>query len=288
MQALNKTYKADSTKQLDRIVDAGSVQCAVTSTAYWGKRNYGVDYGVDPSPAEMGTGSLEDFVDEQVLLGRQVYDALSMKGTYWLNIADTNSGSGGAGGDHSSKGSKGAHTGNGGIAHYKQGKANLSPGQQCLVPERVAIALQADGWICKKVLTWDKGAPYEEEIDGVTHRFAKGGIKPEDPKHVRRPRYASETILMLVKDVKAYEYHHELEVEPGDVWHFPPYRGKRIGPAPFPEELPRRCILLSTRPGDLVLDPCMGSGTTGRVADDLGRPWIGVDLYKGVRPRKQS
>lgn len=49
-------------------------------------------------------------------------------------------------------------------------------------------------------------------------------------------------------------------------------------PATFPPELPRRCILLSTWPGDTVLDPFCGSGTTIKVAKDLGRKAIGVDL----------
>ena len=49
-------------------------------------------------------------------------------------------------------------------------------------------------------------------------------------------------------------------------------------PAPFPAELPRRAILLSTWPGDVVLDPFCGSGATIRVARDLGRVGIGCDL----------
>lgn len=48
--------------------------------------------------------------------------------------------------------------------------------------------------------------------------------------------------------------------------------------ATFPEELPRRCILAGSRPGDLVLDPFTGSGTTGAVALQLGRRFIGIEL----------
>jgi DNA modification methylase len=48
-----------------------------------------------------------------------------------------------------------------------------------------------------------------------------------------------------------------------------------------PDELARRCILASTLPGDVVLDPFSGSGTTERVARQLGRHGIGVDLYAG-------
>src|SRR5690606_26039351 len=67
--------------------------------------------------------------------------------------------------------------------------------------------------------------------------------------------------------------------ERGDVWHFPPATGRYRGPAPFPDELARRCILPSTLPGHLVLDPFAGSGTTLRVATALGRDAIGLDLY---------
>jgi hypothetical protein len=46
-----------------------------------------------------------------------------------------------------------------------------------------------------------------------------------------------------------------------------------------PRELARRCIGPSTDPGDLVLDPFMGSGTVARVAEAMGRRAIGLDLY---------
>ena len=54
---------------------------------------------------------------------------------------------------------------------------------------------------------------------------------------------------------------------------------KQIGhPAPFPFELPYRCIKLYTFPNDLVVDPFVGSGTTCLAAKKTGRHWIGYDL----------
>lgn len=64
-----------------------------------------------------------------------------------------------------------------------------------------------------------------------------------------------------------------------NVWSFPPARRVKDGhPCPFPGELARRAVLLSTAPGELVLDPFAGSGTTVRVAQGLGRRGVGVDL----------
>lgn len=61
-------------------------------------------------------------------------------------------------------------------------------------------------------------------------------------------------------------------------WEIPPVQTDEGHPAPFPTEIPRRAILLSTWPGDTVLDPFAGSGTTLRVAHQLDRCAIGFDL----------
>jgi len=63
----------------------------------------------------------------------------------------------------------------------------------------------------------------------------------------------------------------------GEVWNITPKRQKGH-PAPFPEELVKNCLLLSTKPGDIVFDPFMGSGTTALVAEKTGRRWIGCEL----------
>lgn len=69
---------------------------------------------------------------------------------------------------------------------------------------------------------------------------------------------------------------------PGDVWHFSHvhYSNPEREPHPTqkPEALLERIIKASSNPGDLVLDPFVGSGTTCRVAQALGRRWIGIDI----------
>lgn len=65
---------------------------------------------------------------------------------------------------------------------------------------------------------------------------------------------------------------------PGDVWTIPtvPFAGAHF--AAFPPEIPRRCIAAGCKPGGTVLDPFHGSGTTGMMAQRLGRRYIGIDL----------
>ncbi|MEM1651151.1 MAG: site-specific DNA-methyltransferase [Sulfolobales archaeon] len=63
------------------------------------------------------------------------------------------------------------------------------------------------------------------------------------------------------------------------IWRFPPESAKKVGhPAPFPEELPYRCIQLYTFKEDVVLDPFVGSGTTCVAALKAGRHCIGIDI----------
>ncbi len=63
------------------------------------------------------------------------------------------------------------------------------------------------------------------------------------------------------------------------VWNFNGESKKRIGhPAPFPIELPRRCIKIFSFVGDTVLDPFLGSGTTLIACARTGRTGIGVDV----------
>jgi modification methylase len=72
-------------------------------------------------------------------------------------------------------------------------------------------------------------------------------------------------------------------------WHFPLCTGKerlringeKAHATQKPEALLRRVLLASTKPGDIVLDPFLGSGTTGAAAKQLGRRWIGIERDPG-------
>ena len=63
------------------------------------------------------------------------------------------------------------------------------------------------------------------------------------------------------------------------VWTFPAVSARKIGhPAPFPEELPYRCIQLYTFEGEVILDPFMGSGQTAIAALKTNRFFVGYEI----------
>lgn len=233
-------------------------QTIVTSPPYFGLRRYG------ESELEIGTESLEDYMSSLAHVGEEMYKVLRHDGIAWVNLGDTASGSGGAGGDWKT-GSRGEHL------KWKQGKSGIPRGQWCLVPQRAAIMFQEQGWYIRSVITWDKMRD-----------------RPESIKHVKRPLVRSETILMMTKVSSGYRFRADalkriwkaegLDGTPTDIWPIFPARlpGHTAG---FPPLLARLCIMASTEVGEFVLDPFAGTGTTMKVAHDLRRHGYGLDLY---------
>ena len=76
---------------------------------------------------------------------------------------------------------------------------------------------------------------------------------------------------------------------PGDVWSIPTQPSSEKHFAMWPEKLVERMVRCSTKKGDTVLDPFCGSGTTLKVAEELDRKGLGIDLgYKDVQSRRLS
>lgn len=109
---------------------------------------------------------------------------------------------------------------------------------------------------------------------------------------------ATETLIWAVRDrsARGYTYNHDLARSYSlrdfgskialNVWRIPiamgrerlrDERGRRLHPTQKPEELLERVISISTKPGDIILDPMAGTGTTGVVARRLGRRFILVE-----------
>ena len=236
---------------------AASVACVVTSPPYLRRRNYGV------GPREIGAGTLDEYLDDLRAVMADVRRVLRPDGLAWLNVGDTAVGTGGSGGDYAKGGGyEGRATFRANAATWVHDGRRISGGQWGLVPYRLADALGRDGWRLRSMIVWNKIV-----------------VRREDKSHVKRPGEQHETILMLSRTApKGYRYFPEREVEPGDVWSFMPSRGKSLGKAPFPLELPARCIAVSSEPGDTILDPFAGAFATGLAAHAAGRHAIGIDL----------
>jgi len=110
-------------------------------------------------------------------------------------------------------------------------------------------------------------------------------FKPNAPPQLQPNRLAPSTeIIWLASKTKKYyfDYGKAKELNEGkqmrNLWTITAKRHITKHPTEKPEELLERIILLGSKEGDTILDPFMGSGTTGAVAQKLGRRFIGVEI----------
>jgi modification methylase len=116
-------------------------------------------------------------------------------------------------------------------------------------------------------MEWLLGFPLWVEIIWAR----RGGL----PANCKRPVVSDERIFVIGKP-KAW---HDLRVT--TVWRIAQTPQGNGHPCPFPLEIPKLLIESYTDPGDLVMDPYMGSGTTAVAARDVGRQWAGCDIDPG-------
>ena len=311
----NSTILVGDCRDLLQTLDTASVQTCVTSPPYFGLRDYGVDgqIGLEQTPAE--------YVAKLVQVFREVRRVLRDDGTLWLNLGDSYAAqrggthmpaqtvSGGEGG----KGDEVAFRGMGGeqrgCAHRNASKIGLKHKDLIGIPWRVAFALQDDGWYLRQDIVWHKPNPMPESVrDRCTkaheylflltksprYYFDADAIKEASATNDPRRPYTSKGAKEL--DGRR-EWKSGQNRDGGDftkrnkrsVWTVSPkpFRGAHF--ATFPPDLIEPCILAGSRPGDLVLDPFLGAGTTALVAERLGRRWIGCELnpeYANIARRR--
>ena len=149
----------------------------------------------------------------------------------------------------------------------KQGKAPLSA-------DITRIAMEV-GWKYHATIIWNEG--------NISRKTAWGSWRSPSAPHVIAP---VETIIVLYKEEwrrgnqgTATITGDDFKSWVGGVWSFSGESGKRLGhKAPFPRELPKRCIQLFSFKEDTVLDPFVGSGTTMIEAIRGGRKAVGIEL----------
>jgi len=257
--------------------------------------------GLEPTP--------EQYVAHLVEVFRRVREVLADDGTLWLNLGDSynsssqnNHGKGGA--------MEHAHLApRDGWAGHRPMVPGLKPKDLVGIPWRVAFALQADGWWLRSDIIWAKPNPMPESVtDRPTkaHEYVFLLTKSEryfyDAASIREPDAGTDhprSVLHRPEPTGGLMSPHagirKADGRNGDgrnrrsVWTIATQPYPEAHFATFPEDLVKPCILAGSRPDDTVLDPFMGSGTVAKVAQDLGRQWLGCELnpaYAGMCERR--
>jgi DNA modification methylase len=141
-----------------------SVDCCVTSPPYWQLRSY-LPKGHALKPKEMGSEkTLAEYVAGMVRVFRLVREALAPHGTVWLNVGDTYAS--GASGQSDLDAWAGTTRRKDAPGHRRKAAEGIDSGNLCLIPQRLAIALQDDGWLVRSVVVWHKPAPMPASLAG--------------------------------------------------------------------------------------------------------------------------
>jgi site-specific DNA-methyltransferase (cytosine-N4-specific) len=296
---VNKVFFGDCQESMRQMIaDGVKVQMAVTSPPYFGLRDYG-------HPGQLGLEATpQEYVSNLVEVFRLVRELLNKDGTLWLNLGDSYAANRGY--QVASTLINGQATNEAQAAGGKGSKVpdGLKPKDLIGIPWHVAFALQADGWFLRQDIIWAKPNPMPES---VTDRCTK-----------------SHEYMFLLSKSERYYFDHEAIKEPAVIGNKPrnfgpqdkdggrddgnkrdnyicdgtrnrrsvwevatqPYSGAHF--ATFPPALIEPCIAAGSRPGDVVLDPFFGSGTTGQVCESLGRKWIGCEVNDAYLPLQKK
>lgn len=249
-------------------------------------------------PAEIGLEQTpEQYIAAMVEVFRCVRDVLADDGTLWLNIGDSYASGGRKTRDTDDK------LAQRGMDTRPADPDGIKPKDLIGIPWMLAFALRADGWYLRQDIIWAKPNPMPESVrDRCTkaheyvfllskserYFFDSEAIKEpavsEKPAGNNRHKYAdayaagdsdehrTKAGLLALKGVEWTTRNRR------SVWTVAtrPYKGAHF--ATFPPALVEPCVLAGSRPGDIVLDPFMGSGTTAAVALQHGRQYLGCEL----------
>lgn len=281
--------------------DSVQVQMCVTSPPYFGLRSY-LPPGHPDKHLEIGScRTPEQYIERLVGVFRAVRDVLADDGTLWIVIGDSYA----ARRTYQAASTKGgrkhgaAQAAVGGIWSAGDVKAKDMLG----IPWMLAFALRRDGWFLRQDLIWHKPNTMPESVaDRCTrshehilllskrsrYYFDQAAIRepstdPRGPGNLRPVRQppgeratgANANLRGSLHKIGARTLRNKR-----DVWTVAtrPFKGGHF--AVFPDRLIVPCILAGSRVGDTVLDPFIGSGTTGVVALRHQRHFIGCELVR--------
>ena len=273
-----------------RKLKSGTVNTIITSPAYWPiKRTYGGGgIGYEATVAE--------YLGNIVAVMHDAKRVLKDTGTLWIVI-----------GDSYSRPTKfwtpqtDTRKRPDSQKHFLPVRTRIQGGDRptgnlLMIPSRLAISLQDDGWILRQAIVWDKvwGRP-EAVTDRATqtyemiYMFVKksGYFYDQDPlrvpsvsSHTTRGKPKAGTIRHDTARTNLRVLNNPLGHNAPSVWQIRHAGYVGSHPAAFPTELVRRIIVTACDTDSLVLDPFGGSGTTALVALQHGHRAITIDSHK--------
>lgn len=297
---INSIINADVNEGL-KMIDEKSVNCVVTSPPYFGLRDYNVDgqLGLEDTP--------EEYVANMVDVFRGIKRVLRDDGTVWLNLGDSyyNYRPGGT-----SQVKQSLAKNDGAVVEQSSKRNikydNLKEKDLVGIPWRVAFALQADGWYLRSDIIWHKPNPMPESVTdrptkaheyifllskSQNYYYDYEAIKEKMLTHDLTSPRGSKGLSNANSGLRKQDGVGKRNYEGfNDRYNAPEKRNKRsvwtVSTKPFkeahfavfPEELIVPCVLAGCPRDGIVLDPFMGSGTTGIVARKLNRNFIGIEL----------
>lgn len=282
---------------------AESMHCIVTSPPYWGLRDYGCE-------GQIGLeASYPSYVDNIVAVFRELRRVLRADGSAWLNLGDSyvaaHAGNKTPCGFSQTRPSRRKHgLGDETVDLPSRSFGNLKPKNLCGIPWRVAFALQADGWWLRQDIIWHKPNPMPESVtDRCTkaHEYlfllskserynfdaaaiAEPLLRPAEGDRLTPAKFGgANKFAEAKKQSRLHSGNEYLGTENGtpnkrSVWTVATQPFSEAHFATFPPMLIEPCILASCPKNGMVLDPFGGAGTTGLVADRLGRNATLIEL----------
>ena len=297
---LDHIYTGDCLEVLRTLPDE-SVHCCVTSPPYYALRDYGMDeqIGRETSPKEYISRLTEVFTE--------VRRVLRSDGTLWLNISDTYAGKGNQGDFVDAKNPKGR---NGQAVALNNKVEGCKPKDMIGIPWMLAFALRDAGWYLRNDIIWMKENPMPESVKDrcarcyehiflfsksrkyhFDHKAISEPIAPTTAERLKRGLNGSNKFGKAIpgqaqqQTINRVREHGSITddmINPlrnkRDVWiiNTVPFKGGHY--AAYPPKLVETCLLAGCPENGIVLDPFMGSGTTGMVAKQLNRHYVGIEL----------
>lgn len=240
------------------------IQTIFTSPPYWNKRLYSEDGGLGNEKTS------DEYVENLSNHLNDCWRVLNTKGSFFLNLGDT---------------------------FYKGNLQNI--------PHKVILQLQNKGWILRNTIIWSKTNPkpsssksnltpsyefifhlvktMEYDYFPTLTELSENTKPSQPPRHRSTNGKYSENISPYLPNSKGKNM--------GDYWNEDIVRtsvsNQKLDidgehPAPFPQQIVLLPILQTSNEGQTILDPFCGSGTVGRICDQINRNFVGYDTQKFI------